>query len=470
MTYIKKANEAFRKKNYEDALNNYHEAIKKNPELESSIKLNILLTQKKINKKTSRQQKKTTPPPKTEIKIENEELVQPFFNAEFYLFVYPDIKKANIDPLKHYLEKGWIEGRNPSPIFNTNYYLKKYKDVKTAKINPLIHFAKSGNKEGRSCCPTFDKTYYLNNYNDVLKAGIDPYTHYIKNGLKEGRRPHPLFTPTNNSNLNYHHDYYNAFSTLDLPLFPQKPLYPNESESIQSHLSCSPISNLEIISNTKNKTKNRIAMYSANIGSRDNPAKWNYIPGVDFYCFTDMNFVTDGLVNFLDLDYKEIDNKRTSLYYKTSPNDYFKDYDIVIWCDQNVSIKNIDHILEKLFYFDILSFSHWGRNCLYEEAEAIISSKRESKDIVKNQLQKYKNEGFPFNYGLFETNVLAYNLNSKKVLNTFSCWRNEIIKHAKRDQLSFTYSLWKCDLECGLLELPGLNARNSSNYEYQNHD
>lgn len=72
------------------------------------------------------------------------------FDEKYYFETYEDVRKANIDPIKHYIRDGWKEGRNPSKRFDTNFYLDSYPDVRDAKINPLVHFIKYGNKEGRS--------------------------------------------------------------------------------------------------------------------------------------------------------------------------------------------------------------------------------------------------------------------------------------------------------------------------------
>lgn len=71
------------------------------------------------------------------------------FDERYYLEAYDDIRKADIDPIKHYLKHGWKEGRNPSEQFDTNFYLETYPDVKAARMNPLIHFIKFGVYEGR---------------------------------------------------------------------------------------------------------------------------------------------------------------------------------------------------------------------------------------------------------------------------------------------------------------------------------
>jgi len=71
------------------------------------------------------------------------------FDPVYYLKTYPDVRIADVDPLKHFIKVGWKEGRNPSSTFNTSQYLEKYTDVREAGINPLVHFILYGKNEGR---------------------------------------------------------------------------------------------------------------------------------------------------------------------------------------------------------------------------------------------------------------------------------------------------------------------------------
>lgn len=71
------------------------------------------------------------------------------FNTEYYLWKNNDVKEAGVNPLLHFCEYGWKEGRNPSSIFDLNFYSEQYPDVKQLDMNPLLHFLKYGYKEGR---------------------------------------------------------------------------------------------------------------------------------------------------------------------------------------------------------------------------------------------------------------------------------------------------------------------------------
>lgn len=72
-----------------------------------------------------------------------------FFDVDWYLERYPDVRKSRINPWMHYCKYGWKEGRSPSPIFDGPAYLRKHPDVAKAKINPLVHFLRFGKIGGR---------------------------------------------------------------------------------------------------------------------------------------------------------------------------------------------------------------------------------------------------------------------------------------------------------------------------------
>lgn len=129
------------------------------------------------------------------------------FDEKYYLTTYEDIRKKDLDPIKHYIKFGWKEGRNPSSYFETNFYLENNNDVKKNKINPLIHYILHGSKEGRKInrlddihfeeydiikkSHLFDEKYYLEKYPDTI--AFDSIKHYIQYGWKEGRNPSRKF-------------------------------------------------------------------------------------------------------------------------------------------------------------------------------------------------------------------------------------------------------------------------------------
>lgn len=61
------------------------------------------------------------------------------FDEEWYLARNPDVAQSKIDPAKHFLLIGGIEGRDPGPNFNSRAYLEAFPDVRERSINPLVH-------------------------------------------------------------------------------------------------------------------------------------------------------------------------------------------------------------------------------------------------------------------------------------------------------------------------------------------
>ena len=77
------------------------------------------------------------------------DLVAEHFDEEFYLTTYPDVAAAGIDPIRHYLDAGWHEQRDPSLLFSTRFYMDNNPDVVAAGVNPFFHFVAAGKAEGR---------------------------------------------------------------------------------------------------------------------------------------------------------------------------------------------------------------------------------------------------------------------------------------------------------------------------------
>jgi hypothetical protein len=70
------------------------------------------------------------------------------FDTAGYLAHYADVAASGADPLMHYEQYGWKEGRDPSAHFDTLGYLAANPDV--AGWNPLDHYLLNGIYEGRT--------------------------------------------------------------------------------------------------------------------------------------------------------------------------------------------------------------------------------------------------------------------------------------------------------------------------------
>lgn len=111
----------------DDVLDNLLSMLNEKGHSEAANNLNALIMKHNFFKKT----------------LSDKELISSsaLFDTDFYLNKYPDVARAGVDPIKHYCEFGFKEGRNPSPTFNTKSYILS-KNLKQNQ-NPLVHYIKS---------------------------------------------------------------------------------------------------------------------------------------------------------------------------------------------------------------------------------------------------------------------------------------------------------------------------------------
>ena len=176
------------------------------------------------------------------------QVISTALDGAFYRAINPDLD-AGVDPIRHYLQSGWREGRDPAPWFSTRAYLEAYPEVAKAGWNPLHHYLSRGRREGREIVrsahaqdylltrarrgvepawsfesllggPTavqaegdvvsrdaadlrreraiaaseFDHGFYAGANPDVVRTGADPLDHFLTAGWREGRDPSPVFS------------------------------------------------------------------------------------------------------------------------------------------------------------------------------------------------------------------------------------------------------------------------------------
>ena len=152
-------------------------------------------------------------------------------DSQYYLEQNQDIAALGIDPLTHFLERGWMESRNPNRYFDCKYYIEHNPDVRLSTVNPLVHYVIYGEAEGLRPCALFDPTWYRDHHGlepdvlalshylancrtgaasphpdfdaafyacknpDVVAAGLDLFDHFLGSVVSEGRRPSEAFDP-----------------------------------------------------------------------------------------------------------------------------------------------------------------------------------------------------------------------------------------------------------------------------------
>jgi glycosyltransferase involved in cell wall biosynthesis len=91
----------------------------------------------------------------------------------YYLANNPDVAKAKVDPVWHYVVSGEREGRRPTPIFDPVFYLAANCDIRNAKVNSLVHFDEGGRLEGRLPAEAESERSHVPSDECVLFVGHD---------------------------------------------------------------------------------------------------------------------------------------------------------------------------------------------------------------------------------------------------------------------------------------------------------
>ncbi len=200
----------------------------------------------------------------------------------------------------------------------------------------------------------------------------------------------------------------------------------------------------------ENEGQKRIAIYTCITGNYDSPKEPLITsPECDYYCITDnaelnssvwrrldiQNFIPEGIS----------DNTRRSRYCKIMGCEIFNQYPFSIFIDGNIQIiKDISK------YVDLLACGRIGLNgfpivdmdCTYSHGVS-LADRKDDASVIRQQLKRYKNDGFPRHYGLFETNIVARNNRDEQIKTIMRQWWQEVYQNSRRDQLSLFYLLWK---------------------------
>lgn len=113
------------------------------------------------------------------------------FDANWYLAQYPDVRTGAIDPLVHFCQYGWREGRQPNPYFDVSWYAGKHATEIKIEENPLVHYVHTGEALDYPPSPHFDPAWYRQRHG--LPAGESPLRHYLLRRLEGVVSPLPSF-------------------------------------------------------------------------------------------------------------------------------------------------------------------------------------------------------------------------------------------------------------------------------------
>jgi len=197
------------------------------------------------------------------------------------------------------------------------------------------------------------------------------------------------------------------------------------------------------------------AVYTVITGDYDNLLTPKIITdGWNYLCFTDNEKLKSDFWNIIRITNKSIHQVKLARKIKILSYLYVSKYDLSVWVDGNIQINcDLDQFIkEKCFGLETISLmKHPERNCLYDEGDACIKLKKDSPEIIIDQVCDYIDKKFPKKWGLFQTGVIVRpKLTSNEKL-FFDLWWREVEKWSRRDQISLPYISWLFANELGVV-------------------
>lgn len=197
-------------------------------------------------------------------------------------------------------------------------------------------------------------------------------------------------------------------------------------------------------------------IYTTIFGGYDNLVEPHFVPdGWDFVCFTDDDIESD-VWNIVKVKTFYNDNTRNAKQFKVLPHRHLSEYDYSIFIDGNMTIRNNpDELIKNYLNTSNIAFFDHNKNlldprdCIYKEAEVIFEfgkrngNYKDNPVLIRNQIQKYFDKGYPKNNGLITGMVILRRHNEKDCIRAMEDWWTEIKYNSRRDQLSFNYVAWK---------------------------
>lgn len=223
-----------------------------------------------------------------------------------------------------------------------------------------------------------------------------------------------------------------------------------------------------LTNNAYNATEYRMTkkvVYTCLTGNYDNLPIHSYLDfDYDYICFTDNDELLKnknwGAWKIKPLEFSNLDNTKNARWHKLHPHLLFSEYDESIWIDANIAIKSnwiFNLVEEKKSEHKILVPIHYEIDSIFDDIEFVVNvihkESRENADRVINFL---KENNFPENYGLNETNLIFRRHNDKEIINLMEDWWYFIENFSKRDQFSFSFVLWKHGIKPSEIAIPNL--------------
>lgn len=130
-------------------------------------------------------------------------------------------------------------------------------------------------------------------------------------------------------------------------------------------------------------------------------------------------------------------------------------YDALVWVDASLKIKSphfVAELVETIGAHDWAMFVHPDRDCIYDEADLSVLLTKYRGLPIREQVETYRQEGYPAKAGLFACGIIARRSSSPKLAAVNEAWWAENCRWTYQDQLSLPVVLWRLGAGCDLVQ------------------
>jgi len=185
-------------------------------------------------------------------------------------------------------------------------------------------------------------------------------------------------------------------------------------------------------------------VYTINFGNYDELREPYKTPGWDYIAFTNNNDINPCGWTIVQVDLPSLPDRLRARYVYINSHLYVPEYDYSLMIGGQIRPSaDLDEFAEKFMDFsnDFNMMKHPCRTCIYKEAEIIVRENIDTPGNVNPQMARYRNAGFPVNYGLSACGIIGRR-NNKFVSEFNEMWWGEVVNGSFRDQLSFDFVRW----------------------------
>lgn len=164
--------------------------------------------------------------------------------------------------------------------------------------------------------------------------------------------------------------------------------------------------------------------------------------GYEFICFTDNpNLQVSGWqMRYVQPSDNPVKQQRE---IKIRPHVFLPEFKFTIYHDASTQLKrDISYIIRNHFRGGSMFKLHPTRRCVYTEGATCIELGKDSAESINRQLDIYRADGMPANFGMYETGII-FRENRADVNAMCDAWWDQVKQYSHRDQVSLPYVLWK---------------------------